>query len=174
MMPSRPVTLQRTLALVAALLLYAPKAETAAAQSGDFGFRFEFGSCLVERLDTFSGTFTQGVPGPSPRIATTQMALTDTQMSAVYRAIENIRFFDYPAVFVGVRPGVEMITTIPSNTYRFEVRNAGVVHTVSWNDSSKPTTLEADHLRDFFSMVRGSIHEHPEFKRLPPVKGGCM
>jgi len=29
--------------------------------------------------------------------------LTGAQMSAIYRAIEDIRFFDYPAVFVGIR-----------------------------------------------------------------------
>jgi hypothetical protein len=175
-MVSNPaVTLQRTLVLVVALLLYAPTAETAAAQAADFGFRFEFGSCLVERLDTFDGTFTQGYPGPSARIATAQMALTDAQMSAIYRAIESVRFFDYPAVFVGVPPGaVETIHISPSYKYGFEVRNAGVVHTVSWDASNKPTTIQADRLRDFFTMVQGLIYEHPEFKRLPPVKIGCM
>ena len=45
---------------------------------------------------------------------------------------------------------------------------------MSWDDSNKPTTVEADRLRDFFSMVRGFIYEHPEFKRLPPLMVGCM
>ncbi len=174
MVSNRAVTFRRTLALVAALLLYSPQSSAAATQAADFGFRFEFGSCLVERLDTFTGTFTQGVPGPSPRIATTHIVLTDTQMSAIYRAVENVRFFDYPTHFIGVRPDVEVITTIPSTTYRFEVTNAGVVHTVSWNDSSKPATPEADRLRAFFSMVVALIHDHPEFKRLPRVNMGCM
>jgi hypothetical protein len=168
------VTLRRTQVLVVFLLIFAPNAH-AAAQSGDFDFRFEFGSCLVERLDTSNGTFTQGVPGPSPRrIATAKMALTDAQMSAIYRAIENIRFFDYPAIFVGVRPGlVETAHISPGYKFRFEVRNAGVVHTVSWDDSSKPTTVEADRLRDFFTMVRDLIYDHPEFKRLPRPNVGC-
>jgi hypothetical protein len=168
------MTLRRTLVLVA-LLLFGASPYPVAAQSGDFNFRFEFGSCLVERLDTFDGTFTQGDPGPPARVATAHIVLTDAQMSAIYRAIENIRFFDHPAVFVGVRPGaVETLHISPSYTYRFEVRNAGVVHTVSWDDADKPTTVEADRLRDFFSMVRGFIYEHPEFKRLPRQMVGCM
>jgi hypothetical protein len=173
MVPIFSVTYRRTLAIVLVLLIYAPNTH-AEAQSGDFGFRFEFGSCLVERLDTFNGTFTQGVPGPSPRIATAKMALTDAQMSAVYRAIENIRFFDYPAIFVGIRPGlVETVHISPGYQFRFEVRNAGVVHSVSWDDSNRPTTVEADRLRDFFSMVRDLIYGHSEFKRLPPANMGC-
>jgi len=55
-----------------------------------------------------------------------------------------------------------------------EVRNGGVVHAVAWKDSSKPTTAEADRLRELFSMMLGFIHGHPEFKRLPVPTVGCM
>src|SRR5262249_15494696 len=144
------------------------------AQASDFGFRFEVGDCSTERLDTFSGIFTKNLGGWPARIVTAPIVLTDAQMSEVYRTIENIRFFDYPSAFVGVRRDVnEITTTVPYDTYRFEVRNAGVVHTVSWRDSDKPTTLEADRLRDLFSMVLSFIHEHHEFKRLPAPIGGC-
>jgi hypothetical protein len=154
------VTLQRTLAIVAVLLLYAPKANTAAAQAADFGFRFDVGDCPTERLDTFTGIFTKDLGG-SLGTATAHIALTDAQMSAIYRTIENIRFFDYPTVFVGGRPGVEVITTTPSNTYRFEVKNAGMVHAVSWQDSDTPTTVEADHLRDLFRRYVASSMNIP-------------
>ena len=41
-------------------------------------------------------------------------------MSTIYRAIENLRFFDYPAVFLGVSPDAKVIAeTGPSFTYRF-------------------------------------------------------
>jgi hypothetical protein len=90
------------------------------------------------------------------------------------RAIENIRFFDYPAAFVGVpADGKERTTITPSSTYRFEVRNAGKVHAISWTDSDTPTTVEADRLRDLFSMIRGFIHDHPAFKSLQPA-GACL
>jgi hypothetical protein len=166
-------------------LLYAANSDTAAAQAGDFGFRFEVGSCpgppvkdlpngVIERLDTFTGVFTENLGGEPARSVTAKISLTDAQMTTIYRTIESIRFFDYPSTFVGVPAGLqEFITTTPSNTYRLEVRNAGVVHGVSWNDGHKPTTVEADRLRDLFSMVLGFIHDHPEFKRLPPRTIGC-
>jgi hypothetical protein len=120
---------------------------------------------LTERLDTFSGIFTKNLGGEPARTVTAPIVLTDAQLSEVYRTIENIGFFDYPSVFVGVRKDAKVITeTGPSNTYRFEVRNAGFVHTVVWRDSVKPTTVEADSLRDLFLMVRGFIHDHPKFK----------
>jgi hypothetical protein len=168
------VTLQRTLAVVILLLAYAPNGNTAAAQAGDFGFRFEVGHCLTERLDTFSGIFTKNLGGWPARTVTAPIVLTDAQMSAIYRTIENIRFFDYPSRFVGVPAGVRETTEIgPASTYRLEVRNKDAVRTVSWQDAHKPTTLEADRLRDLFLMVRGFIHEHPEFRRLPASIGGC-
>ena len=174
MVSHSPVTLQRTLAVVIVLLLYAPNGNNVAAQAGDFGFRFEVGDCLTERLDTFDGVFTKNLGGEPARTVTAQISLTDAQMTAIYRAIENIRFFDYPSTCVGVPIGVQDVkTTIPSNTYRLEVRNAGVVHSVSWRDAYKPTTVEADRLRDLFSMVLGFVHEHPEFKRLPRLTVGC-
>lgn len=145
-----------------------------AAQTRDFNFRFEVGECLTERLDTFSGDFTRNRGGAPPSMDTVKLALTEVQMSVIYRGIENIRFFDYPAVLVGVSPDAKVITeTAPSFAYRFEVRNAGAVHAVAWNDSRKPTTVEADRLRELFSMIRGFIHDHPAFKRLPRPLGGC-
>jgi hypothetical protein len=171
MVPISSVTFLRTLAIAAVLLIYAPSTH-AAAQAGDFGFRFAVGDCAAERFDTFTGIFTKDLGG-SLGSATAHIALTDAQMSSIYRTIENIRFFDYPTAFVGVPPGVEVITTTPSDTYRFEVKNAGVVHAISWRDSDKPTTVEADRLRDLFLMIRGYIHEHPEFKRLPPMMFVC-
>jgi hypothetical protein len=174
MASKRPVTFRRMVAVVVLLLAYPAKGNTSVAQAGDFGFRFEVGDCSTERLDTFSGIFTKNLGGWPARIVTAPIVLTDAQMSTIYRTIERIRFFDYPSTFVGVPAGVHEVTrTVPSNTYRLEVRNAGVVHIVVWKDADKPTTAEADHLRDLFSMVLGFIHEHPEFKRLPAPIGGC-
>jgi len=168
------MTFRRTFAVVILLLAYPPNGNTSAAQAGDFGFRFAVEHCLTERLDTFSGIFTKNLGGWPARTVTAPIVLTDAQMGEVYRTIENIGFFDYPSAFVGVRKDAkEIMMTIPYDTYRFEVRNAGVVHTVSWRDSEKPTTVEADRLRDLFSMIRGFIYEHPEFKRLPAPIGGC-
>jgi hypothetical protein len=127
-------------------LIYAPNTH-AAPQAGDFWFRFAVGDCAAERFDTFSGVFMKDMGGSPTRTATAHIALTDAQMSSIYRTIENIRFFDYPTVFVGVRPGVEVITTTPSDTYRFEVKNAGVVHAISWRMPNASTAYRKQRRR---------------------------
>jgi len=178
------VMFRRMLAVVVVFLFCAPTVSRAAAQAADFGFRFEFGTCLVpsvefpngatERLDTFNGVFTEHLGGEPRRIVTTPISLTDAQMSTIYQTLENIRFFDYPSKFSGVPAGVqEVTTTIPAPTYSLEVRMDSATHTVMWNDQSKPSSVEADRLRTLFSMMLGFIHEHPEFKRLPPATIAC-
>jgi hypothetical protein len=105
---------------------------------------------------------------------TARIALTDVQMSAINRTIEDIRFFDYPSAFRGVPEGLQSGTEFhPSRKYRMEVQNRGAVHTIVWDDGAKPTTERADRLRNLFSMVPGFIHDHPEFKRFPrPIRCG--
>src|SRR2546429_7080336 len=89
MVSHSPVTVQRMLAIVIVLLLYAPKADTAAAQAADFGFRFEVGDCLTERLDTFSGVFTKNLGGEPTETVKAQIYLTDAQMSTIYRTLHR-------------------------------------------------------------------------------------
>src|SRR5947209_7944807 len=125
-----PVTFTRALSVSLLVLLYAASSDTAAAQAGDFGFRFDVGRCLgppikdlpdgvIERLDTFTGVFTENLGGEPPgRSVTAKISLTHAQMTTIYRTIESIRFFDYPSTFVGVPAGLqEEIWTHPSNTY---------------------------------------------------------
>ena len=89
-------------------------------------------------------------------------------MRAISEAVEKIRVFDYPEVFGGLRTGArETITTTPSERYRFEVRQAGRSHIVSWDDKTTPSSDEADRLRQLFQMIRGFIRAHPNTKLLP-------
>jgi hypothetical protein len=143
--------------------------------AGDFGFRFEVGDCLTEKFDTFSGVFSKNLGGTPARSVTAQFTLTDAQMRTIYQTVEKVRFFDLTSPFKGVPPGLNEVTTFsPANTYRLEVQNGGVVHTVVWKDGTKPTTKQADQLRALFSMIAGFIHDHPDFRLLPPPLGGCM
>jgi hypothetical protein len=170
------VMFQRMVATVA-VVVCATTASHAAAQADDFGFRLEDRLCLMERYDSVSGVFTKELAsdGHEPaRTVTAKIVLTDVQMREIYQAIENIRFFDYPSAFVGVPKGLEQVMEFsPSHTYRLEVRNRGAVHTVEWKDAARPTTPEADRLRNLIFMVQGFVHVHPEFKRLPPAVRAC-
>jgi hypothetical protein len=144
-----------------------------AAQPGDFGFRFEIGSCLPERFDTFTGLFTKSLGGG--QIGTANITLTDAQMTDIHETIQKIRFFDYPSNFSGVPTGLgTLFASHPNITYRLEVRSGGHVHTVTWNDGTKPLTAEGDRLHELFLKITTIIHEHPFFKQIPPSSYGCL
>jgi hypothetical protein len=174
MLANSHMTVHRTLVLLTVVvLLYAPSGNNVTAQAADFGFRLEVGDCLTERLDTFIGVFTKNLGGS--QAVTAHISLTDAQMAEIYRTVESIRFSDLPPTFNGVPAGrQEVWLTEPYTTYRLEVRNGGVVHSVRWKDAYTPTTAEADRLRNLFSMLLGFIHEHPEFKRLPRPTVVCV
>lgn len=142
-------------------------------QAADFGFRFQFGLCSTNSFDTFKGEFIRDLGHDPRRSVTIPMSLSDAQMRAIYEGMARIRFFNYPSRFTGAPPGVIVAEFGPAMNYRLEVMNASVVHTVSWQDNTRPATEEARQLRELFSMMVGLIHEHPDVKRLPAVKGGC-
>jgi hypothetical protein len=147
---------------------------TPVVQAQDFGFRYERGSCVKERLDTLKGVFTKNLGGS--KTVTARISLSESEMRIIYEKIQEIGFLNFPSKYEGSAglgaPGVTM--TIPSETYRLEVRNGGIVHTVLWEDDLKPTTEEADRFRSLIDLITGIIHDRPEFKRLPKSNFGCM
>ena len=162
-------TNSRRTALAVLLLSFTAGIGGLHAQPNDFAFRFQFGCDGTEVLDTFSGSFTQNASLGSVKSVTIPLSLSPEQMRAIFETIQKIRFFEYPEVFVGLRADAkEMITTTPSPLYRFEVRQAGRSHVVSWDDNTTPSSDEADRLRQLFQMIRGFIRAHPDTKRLPP------
>jgi hypothetical protein len=136
----------------------------------DFAVRYEVGDCRAERFDSSIGAYVRPLfveSGPQP--LTARIVLSDFQMQTIYKMIEDIGFFKYPAQLKAVPPdALETITTSPSSTYRLEVRSRGVTHAVSWTDAYKPTTPEWDRLHALGRTIIGYVHDHLEFKRLRP------
>jgi hypothetical protein len=144
------------------------------AQAGDFGFRFSVGDCATITYDSFKGEFTRDLGGDPRKTVAIPLSLTDAQMSVIYWEVERVRFFDLPTPYSGVRSGLLTLTMFhPSNTYQMEVRNGGVVHTITWEHNTGPTTPEADRLLGLFQMIQDVVLGHPDVQRLPKGIGGC-
>jgi len=111
----------------------------------DFAFRFVYKPCAANTLDTYKNVYTREM-GPAPPVSI-PLTLSSEQLAAVEARIAAIHFFEYKADFRRVPPGlVETITTIPSATFRLEVRRAGAVHTVEFDDANTPRSEEANRL----------------------------
>jgi hypothetical protein len=139
-----------------------------AAQPPDFAIRFEFGLCTNDIVDTFEGTFVRDM-GPHDPAVSIPLVLPSEMLNAIYGAVEEARFFEYPSEFHVSGSSA----FAPAEHYRLEVRTTGVRHVVTWRDAIRPTTAEADRLRSLFSRIRQLVVNLPDVQRLPRAGVGC-
>ena len=161
--------------LAAALLVASAAAQDQMFPPGDFGFRYEAKRCTTTEFDTDRRTYTRVAANSSePRISI-PVSLGPTQMVVVYREIVRIGFFDYQPDFKRVVPWPGGDTTLrtPSTAYRMEVRSRGMTHTVSYNDAETPRSDEAERLLGLFNLIDAFLNEHPDVKRLGPIRYPC-
>jgi hypothetical protein len=95
-------------------------------------------------------------------------------MAAIFEAIVKIDFFAYPERFRGVREEGVLSMKEPSTTYHLEVRNAGIVHAVTWDDGEGPWSEPANRLSTLFKLIERFLDNHPAVKRLPPSEAVCL
>jgi len=162
------------LLLQASLLFACNSAVWPAQPESNFGFVLEFGSCSMDKLDTFKGEFTQDrVVEPSITLA---LQLSDEQMTMIYEKMVEIDLARYPEVFEVPKPLIGEVVMISSPyNYALMVQNGESKTSIRWTDIIvQPTTTKADQLRELFRLIIQMVHEHPGYLQLPKVKFGCI
>lgn len=166
--------LRAFLLLTASLLFACSSVAWPAQPEPNFGFVFEFGSCSIDKLDTFKGEFTQDrVVEPS---ITFPLQLLDEQKATIYGKMLEINVVRYPEVFAIPKPliGEVVMLSSPYN-YVLTVENGESGTSIRWTDNIvQPTTLKADRLRELFRLIIQMVHEYPGYQGLPEVKFGCI
>ena len=140
----------------------------------NFGFVVEFGSCGVNKLDTFKGEFTQDrVNEPD---LTIPMTLSIHQMQLIYEGMVAIDLASYPEVFAVPKPLFgELIRISSPFYYALRLENGGTKISINWlDDLVKPTTQKADRLRGWFDLIIKMVAAHPAYKQLPELNFGCI
>ena len=138
----------------------------AAKDQRDFGFRFEYGVCTSEVLDTFKAIFIREMkPEPELRVPLT---LEGGSLADIRRAVADARFFEYPSEFRPSDPNFA-----PYYHYRLTVLDAGRRHSVFWQDNARTSTPDADRLRQLFTTIRHVIAAHPKVQQLPRANAAC-
>ena len=150
----------------------------------DFAFRLEYGVCTTDVLDTFQGTFVRDLGGPVAPLSIPLMLPQHTRELA-FQAVVVAHFLDYPSDFV-IKPtsncavtssggscGGSISVFAPAYHYKLTVQSAGVTHTVSWQDNTRPSTEEADRLRNLLLSIIEMIRALPDVQRLPRAQVGC-
>ena len=140
----------------------------------NFGFTLEYGSCSIDKLDTFKGEFIQGrVVEPD---LTIPMELSINQMRRIYEGMAEIDLVSYPDAFKVPEPLFGEVVRISSPFYyALFLENGHTKISIRWlDDLVKPTTPKADRLRGWFDGIIKMIREHPAYQQLPKVNFGCI
>jgi hypothetical protein len=140
----------------------------------DFDFRFRYGICSTNELDTFTGWFSRELAdGPS---AMAPLSLGAGRMRHLYQTVLKINFFKYPSTF-GSDPSrlPAFMTGAVVKKYQMNVRSDGKMHSVQWDDDESDQGSQADGLRRLFGWAVLFINEAAEAKHLPPSPsaGSC-
>jgi hypothetical protein len=162
------------LLIQASLLFACNSAAWPAEPESNFGFVLEFGSCSIDKLDTFNGEFTQDrVVEPPIAIP---LELSDEQRRMIYRMMVEINLANYPEVFEVQKPLIGEVVMI-SSPYNYDliVQNGESEISIRWTDNMvQPTTAKADRLRAMFRLIIQMVHEDPGYQQLPEVSFGCI
>jgi hypothetical protein len=151
-----------------------PTSALPAQPAANFAFSFGYGACQITRVfNSFDNTLTQHSIGASP--ITTTLVLTANERSAIYQRMRAINLFAYPARYsIPVPDTMIRISHAPYSSYEFTLRNDTLLKTITWEDEiSKPTSDEADQLRDLIAFLVSTINGHPELQRIPPLVEAC-
>src|SRR5581483_10691416 len=127
----------------------------------NFAFSIGYGACTITRiLDTFTHTLTQhSMDGSSATIA---FRLTSDERVTIYQAMKAINLFGYPDVYaIAVPENMMQIISEPHPRYELVLRNGTLNKRITWEDStSRPTTVEADQLRDLIARIQALVAHH--------------
>lgn len=145
--------------------------------AANFAFSFSYGPCPVTRVvSTFDNTLMQSAqPDSNAAPLTVTLVLSDAERTAIYERMRSINLFGYPKIYTIPLPeNAIRVYVTPHSTYGFILRNDTVLTTITWVDEiSRPTTTEADDLRELIVFLRTLIEARPEIEQLPPIIGAC-
>lgn len=146
-------------------------------RADNFAFVFEdtpCGATPMNVLDSASKILIHTPIGDSTSI-TISFSLTNDELESIYQKAMSIGFFDYPSEFV--IPDEQVIGYYsPASTYKLSMTNGEMSNSVTWHDDTmtKPSYIEANQLRELMNLIEEIIQSHPEIKRLPEPKAGCI
>jgi phosphoenolpyruvate synthase/pyruvate phosphate dikinase len=75
----------------------------------------------------------------------------------------------YPRDFVP-KPADMWVT--PNEAYYLRIKAGGIEKEIRWNGETLSTEPQAAALREWFKKLQDLVYETPEYKALPPMRGG--
>lgn len=127
---------------------------------------FKYGVEAKNELNTFDGTYTKDLI--MDNTTTTRMILSQEELRQIQQKIGEIDLFSFPDNFP-LNPSMHVT---PQTDYYLEVQDNSTVKEVSWNTNSLIESTIQNSLEQLVSFLKGMIEQKPEYKVLPPPRGG--
>lgn len=145
------------------------------AQAPDgLGFVLAYGIDAKNVIDTFSGTFTKDlISNLPPSSATAALELTPEEIAGIYQEMRDIGLSEYPQDFRLASKTPPACTPFQSYYLLVGVPGSGtILKEFRWDDSANDLRPEAQALHRLVERIRALIESKPEFKAMPPLRGG--
>ena len=125
-------------------------------------------SGLLDELDTFHGTYQKDL---IPGTMTTTMWLTTREQEIILTKVERIRFWLLPDT-VRRPPGVSIAPDMGPQGIRIKYKDQD--KTIVWYDPMDSHSKAKEQIDELRHLLSDIIFSKPEYKALPPTKGGYM
>jgi len=138
----------------------------------NFNFSLKYGILARNHIDTFHDTFTKDLILNGT--ISVPFVLSEDEFSRIQQKLLEIDFFSYPDTFV-----VELTDSLigylrPHPTYLFKVKLDSITKALFWEDEVVTNNPRAINLRAAINSIIQIIESKPEYRRLPPAKGGYI
>lgn len=141
-------------------------------ESRDFNLKLRYGIAARNELNTFQNTYTKDLILDGT--ITARFVLSDADLDQIKDKMIEIDFFSYPEVFTAVRTDTMVASFEPHATYDFEVKYNSSIKRLHWDDGIITSDQKATRLRELIRFIQSIIEAKPEYRQLPPVRGGYL
>jgi hypothetical protein len=136
-----------------------------------FNFSLHYGVAARNRVDTFNDTFTKDLVLDGT--AEVKLVLTPEEINMIKSTLLEVDIFSYPDTFIAEH-GDTVGVASPFVTYLLTLTLDSRKKVVFWEDSLVSSDVRAEKLRQAFQSIRSLIESKPEYRQLPPARGGYM
>jgi hypothetical protein len=127
---------------------------------------FKYGVGARNELNTFEGTYTKDLILDDN--VTTRMTLSQEELSQIQQKIAEMDLFSFPDNFPLNPSGF----VTPQMDYYIKVQNGTQIKEITWSNNSLMESNTKNSLDQLVSFLRNMIEQKPEYKALPPPRGG--
>jgi hypothetical protein len=164
--------MKHALVILALVLLQLSCTDSGVApQDRSFNVTVKFGIGARNELNTFNDTYTKDLCLDGT--AVTRLVLLQSDFDSIESRLQNIDIFSYPDTFIVPRTDT-VVRVNPFATYVLTVKIDSRWKEVFWQDNSLSSDIQAIKLRETFEFIRKLVEGKPEYKQLPPARGGYL